>query len=136
MNTSTPPIDLRNPYVRAIAFGRMAGVLGLQIIIVAVGWQLYELTNSAWSLGIVGIIELVPVLLLMVPAGNLADRMARRNMAIYAQIVMFAAAVGLMAIAARQNHGLGHLRAAHALRIKVLFMRELEARLFGRLVGQ
>ncbi len=100
MNTSTPPIDLRNPYVRAIAFGRMAGVLGLQIIIVAVGWQLYELTNSAWSLGIVGIIELVPVLLLMVPAGNLADRMARRNMAIYAQIVMFAAAVGLMVAAA------------------------------------
>ena len=96
MTSSPITTDIRNPYVRAIALGRMAGVLGLQIIIVAVGWQLYEITNSAWSLGIVGIIELVPVLLLMVPAGNLADRMARRNMAVAAQGVMFVAAVGLM----------------------------------------
>jgi MFS family permease len=99
MSVAEPPIDLRNPYVRAIALGRVAGVLGLQIIIVAVGWQLYELTGSPWSLGIVGLIELIPVLLLMVPAGNLADRMARRNMAIYAQIIMFVAAIGLMVAA-------------------------------------
>ena len=44
----------------------------------------------------VGAVELVPVLLLMIPAGNLADRMARRNLAIYAQMVMFCAALGLM----------------------------------------
>jgi len=99
MTSAVPPIDIRNPYVRAIALGRMAGVLGLQIIIVAVGWQLYEITNSAWSLGIIGIVELGPVLLLMVPAGNLADRMARRNMAMAAQGVMFVAAVGLMVAA-------------------------------------
>lgn len=95
MTDSISTTDIRNPYVRAIAFGRMAGVLGLQIIIVAVGWQLYELTGSAWSLGFVGAVELVPVLLLMVPAGNLADRMVRRNMAMYAQGLMFVAAVGL-----------------------------------------
>jgi len=94
---SEPLIDLRNPHVRAIALGRMAGVLGLQIIIVAVGWQLYELTGSALALGVIGLVELGPVLLLMIPAGNLADRMARRTMAVGAQLVMACAALGLMA---------------------------------------
>jgi MFS family permease len=92
-----PLIDIRDPYVRAIALGRAAGVLGLQIIVVAVGWQLYELTGSAWALGFIGLIELGPVLLLMIPAGNLADRMARRTMAVYAQLIMAFAALGLMA---------------------------------------
>jgi len=89
-------INLSNPYVRAMTLGRMAGTLGLQIIVVSVGWQLYEITGSAWSLGFVGAVELVPVLLLMIPAGNLADRMARRTLAIFAISVMFVAALGLM----------------------------------------
>jgi MFS family permease len=89
-------IDLRNPFVRAIALGRMAGILGLQIIIVAVGWELYERTGSALALGFVGAVELIPVLLLLVPAGNLADRMARRNLAIIAQLLMACAASGLL----------------------------------------
>ncbi len=88
-------IDLSNPYVRAMALGRMAGTLGLQIIVVAVGWQLYELTGSAWALGFVGAVELIPVLFLMIPAGNMADRMARRSLAIFSICVMLAAAVGL-----------------------------------------
>ncbi|MDX2143450.1 MAG: MFS transporter [Rhodospirillaceae bacterium] len=96
VTADNPPIDLRNPFVRAMALGRMAGILGLQIIIVAVGWELYERTGSAWALGFVGAVELAPVLLLLVPAGNLADRMARRNLAIIAQLVLALAATGLL----------------------------------------
>ena len=89
---------IRNPFVRALALARISGVLGTQIINVAVGWELYERTNSAWSLGLVGLFELTPVLFFMVPAGNAADRFARRNIAAVAMVVTFLAAAGLMAV--------------------------------------
>ncbi len=97
------PVDafsaIRNPVVRAIALARVSGVIGTQIINVAVGWQLYERTGSALSLGLVGLFELAPVLFLMIPAGNAADRFARRNIAMAAQSVAAIAAFGLTAVA-------------------------------------
>jgi len=89
---------LRNPHVRALALARIAGVIGSQIVNVAVGWQLYEMTGSALSLGLVGLFELAPVLFLMIPAGNVADRYARRNIAMMAMTVSSLAAFGLMAV--------------------------------------
>ena len=98
----TTPVDafaaIRHPFVRALALGRMSGVIGTQIINVAVGWQLYERTGSALSLGLVGLFELTPVLFLMIPAGNAADRFARRNIAMMAQSVAGIGALGLMAV--------------------------------------
>ena len=44
------------------------------MINVAVGWLLYERTGNAWALGLVGAVELAPILFLMVAAGNAADR--------------------------------------------------------------
>ena len=44
------------------------------MINVAVGWLLYERTGTAWALGLVGAVELAPILFLMVAAGNAADR--------------------------------------------------------------
>ncbi len=65
------------------------------MINVAVGWQLYERTGDPWSLGLVGVAELTPVLLLMVVAGNAADRYPRRNIGIFAHAVLTLAAAGL-----------------------------------------
>jgi len=84
---------LRNPHVRRLAAARFCGVTGAQILNVAVGWQLYERTGSAWSLGLVGVFELVPVLLFTIPAGNAADRYPRRTIAILAQAAFVAAAL-------------------------------------------
>ncbi len=89
---------VRHPLVRAIALARVSGVIGTQIINVAVGWELYERTGSALSLGLVGLFELTPVLFFMIPAGNAADRYARRNIAMVAQSVACLAALGLMMI--------------------------------------
>ncbi len=91
------PFSAQTPGVGAFALGRTAAVLGAQILSVTVGWQLYERTGSAWSLGLVGAFELAPVLLLMVPAGNAVDRFARRNVAIAAQALFALAALGLAA---------------------------------------
>lgn len=65
------------------------------MINVAVGWLLYERTGDAWALGLVGVAELTPVLLLMVVAGNTADRYPRRNIGIFAHTVLTGAASGL-----------------------------------------
>src|SRR5688572_13476420 len=48
------------------------------MLLVALGWQMYELTASAWDLGMVGLLQFVPTLLFTIPSGQLADRVDRR----------------------------------------------------------
>jgi MFS family permease len=86
---------LRNPYVRTFALGRIASSMGTQIISVTVGWELYERTNDPWMLGLVGLFEIMPVVVLMLPAGNAADRFARRNVGLIAYGLLVLAAFGL-----------------------------------------
>jgi MFS family permease len=50
-----------------------------QIAAVAVGWQIYALTHSAFDLGLAGLIQFLPSALLMLPAGHAADRYARNR---------------------------------------------------------
>jgi MFS family permease len=90
---------LRYPFVRAFALARFLSLSGQTILSVAVGWQLYERTGSAWALGLVGAVELTPVLLLMVVAGNVADRYPRRNVAMFAHAILATASAGLAAVA-------------------------------------
>jgi MFS family permease len=87
------------PFVRAFAVGRFAAVAGYQIISVAVGWQLYERTGQALALGLVGLFEVAPVLLLMVAAGSAADRLPRRTVGMAAHGVLALAAAGLAFVA-------------------------------------
>lgn len=86
---------LRVPYVAPVALGRCSAAMSQQIINVAVGWQLYERTGSALSLGLVGLFELAPVVALTLVAGNAADRHSRRNIAVLAQGLLASAALGL-----------------------------------------
>jgi MFS family permease len=93
---------LRNPYVRAFAIGKIASSMGAQIISVAIGWELYERTGDPWALGLVGLFEILPVLFLMLPAGNIADRFVRRNVAMGAYSALAFAGVGLTYISYTQ----------------------------------
>ncbi|WP_295957108.1 MFS transporter [Rhodoferax sp.] len=56
---------------------RVFGTLGSQILMLAVGWQMYDLTASAWDLGLVGLLQFLPALLLSLVAGHVADRVHR-----------------------------------------------------------
>ncbi|MCX7277893.1 MAG: MFS transporter [Burkholderiales bacterium] len=56
---------------------RIFGTLGTQILMLAVGWQMYDLTGSAWDLGLVGLLQFLPALLLTLIAGHVADRVHR-----------------------------------------------------------
>jgi MFS family permease len=54
---------------------------------VAVGWQVYALTQSPLALGIVGLVEFVPMFLLALPAGELADRFDPRRLIMLASLL-------------------------------------------------
>ena len=53
---------------------RVAGTMANQMMMLAVGWQMYALTGSAWDLGLVGLFQFVPSLLLALAASHFIDR--------------------------------------------------------------
>jgi len=57
---------------------RLVGTTAAQMLLVALAWQMYELTSSAWDLGLVGLMQFLPALLLTIPAGQIVDRVDRR----------------------------------------------------------
>jgi predicted MFS family arabinose efflux permease len=73
----------------------MFGVLGWQMLQIALGWELYERTHSALALGLVGLVTAIPVVLLALPAGHLADRMDRKKIVVGAQIVFITMSLSL-----------------------------------------
>lgn len=74
--------------------------LGLQIQVVAVGWQMYELTGSALNLGLVGLVQFAPSALLIFVTGALVDRVARKPILITARVIETLAALALAAASA------------------------------------
>ena len=77
---------------------RLAGMMANQMLMVAVGWQMYDLTGSAWDLGLVGLFQFVPALLLTLPAGHAADRLRRNR--IFAACMLLQALATLLLLAA------------------------------------
>ncbi|MDB5409178.1 MAG: major Facilitator Superfamily protein [Rhodospirillales bacterium] len=66
---------------RPLAFyclGRLTTSLAAQMQAVAVGWQVYELTDSAFDLGLVGLVQFLPFVILALLVGSVADRFDRR----------------------------------------------------------
>ncbi len=58
-------------------FARLCGTTASQMLMVALGWQMYDLTSSAWDLGLVGLYQFAPALILSLPSGHVADRVHR-----------------------------------------------------------
>src|SRR5437016_339999 len=66
-----------------------------QIAAVAIGWQIYELTGSAFQLGMVGLVQFLPTALLVFVAGHAADRFERRRVVQLCQLAEAATALFL-----------------------------------------
>ena len=73
----------------------MLGVVGWQMLQVALGWELYERTHSALALGLVGLVTAIPVVLLALPAGHLADKMDRKKIVVVAQAIFILMSLSL-----------------------------------------
>ena len=64
----------------------------------ALGWELYERTHSALALGLVGLATALPVVILALPAGHLADTVERKRILIWAQVAFIVTGLGLAAV--------------------------------------
>jgi MFS family permease len=60
-------------------FARLTATLAVQIISVAVGWQVYTITRDPWDLGLIGLVQFLPALLLVLVTGAVADKVNRRS---------------------------------------------------------
>lgn len=77
---------------------RFLGTFAVQIISVAVGWQMYDETGNAFYLGLIGLFQFLPALLLTLVTGTIADRYNRRMIASICFAVATACAACLLAI--------------------------------------
>jgi len=83
-------------------FARLAGTAANQMLMVAIGWQMYDLTASAWDLGLVGLMQFMPSLLLVLVAGHVLDRYHRARI-LAACMALQAAVAAALALAAWQG---------------------------------
>lgn len=77
---------------------RFLGTFSTQIISVGVGWQVYDLTRDPFDLGLVGVIQFAPALLLVLVTGVVADRFGRRLIMGLSALVEAACAAALLAL--------------------------------------
>ena len=86
----------RHPAFVAFWFARIASGFGFQMLSVAVGWQIYAITGRALDLGLIGLAQFIPSVLLALPAGHVADQFERRRIVLLGQVVE-CAAIALLA---------------------------------------
>ena len=70
---------LRNRNLSLYLSSRVLGTLAVQMQSVAVGWQVYQMTHSLFALGLIGLAQFAPFLILILWAGHIADTHNRRN---------------------------------------------------------
>jgi MFS family permease len=69
---------LRHPMVRRLLISELAATMSFGVLTAALGWQAYARTGDPLVLGLIGLFEFIPALILAIPAGQLADRVDRR----------------------------------------------------------
>jgi len=91
-DTSSTDTSLRRqPAFVAFWLARIASGFGFQMLSVAVGWQIYAITGRAFHLGLIGLVQFVPSVLLALPAGHVADQFERRRIVLLGQLVEWVA---------------------------------------------
>ncbi len=83
---------------RRYILGWFFAMVGTQIQSIAIGWEIYQRTGLALSLGLVGLAQALPTIVLALPAGYLADRFDRRRVVTFSLIGMTLTSLGLAAL--------------------------------------
>ena len=84
-------------------WARFLSASGLQIVSVAVGWQMWKVTGNAWLLGLIGLVQFLPALLLVLVTGLTADKLGRRRVMGSAITLMMISTVGILGLAVTNN---------------------------------
>ena len=103
--TDQPVAPKRDPYAvlrirdfRLLIIGRLLSSLGAEMLTFAIAWELWLRTHSAFALGMVGLVQVAPVIVLSLPGGHVADQYNRRRILVVAQVVVVACAIALAAL--------------------------------------
>jgi MFS family permease len=100
------PLPLQQRDFTLIWGANLANGFGSQMVAVAVGWQVYAIHRSALDLGLIGLAEFVPLLVLALPAGHLSDRFPRRLVFVVAMSVEMVVISGLLVVSLAGAHQL------------------------------
>lgn len=95
---------LRNRDFLLFEVNGVFGNLAAEILTVAVTWMIYDRTGDAFLLGLTGIMQFAPVLLLVLVTGSVADRYSRRNILIGCIGIEFVAILGIALVAESGDH--------------------------------
>jgi MFS family permease len=95
--------------------GRWFVVLALEMQTVAIGWQVYAITGKPLALGLVGLFQFLPSLLLFLPAGHAADVFPRRTLIALCYVGLTICSLLLLAISFRDPHSVGAIYIVAAL---------------------
>ena len=95
--TSATPL-LRNLNFWLFVVNRSSNVIGIHSLTVAVGWYVYKLTGDPLDLGLIGLAQFAPALVLFLFAGMAADRFDRRRIMVACNIVHGLAVALLIAL--------------------------------------
>ena len=98
-----PYLALRYGPYRALLFGGLIALVGHQMLNVAIGWELYERTGQAISLGLVGLVQVIPVFLFSLIGGHTADRFNRKSIIIWTQVIRALSSLALVWISYTQG---------------------------------
>jgi len=105
LNTKDAYASLRIKDYRKFVTARFLLTFAIQMQSVIVGWQIYELTHDALSLGLIGMAEAIPFLCIALFAGHVADKVNRKNIILSSTLVYFICAI-LLFLAATHLHSL------------------------------
>src|SRR3954468_10816436 len=103
-----PYAALRYPNYWLYSLGWVFSVVGQQVQSVAIGWEILHRFNmdasrSSLALGLLGGVQAIPVMLLSIPAGHLADRFDRRRIVMFSTLFAAACSFGLAFVS--HHHG-------------------------------
>jgi MFS family permease len=97
--THDPYAVFRLASFRWFVVSLLAMVMAAQVQLVVVGWEIYQLTGDALSLGLLGLSEVVPYLAVALYAGHVVDRSDRKKVSLASLVVLFGAALALFVMA-------------------------------------
>jgi MFS family permease len=93
----------RSPPFRRYFCGQVASLLGSQFTVVALRFQVYELTGKTYMVGLLGLVQLVPLLISAIGLGQLADVLDRRRILLTTQLCLLCISA-LLAVNAHLRH--------------------------------
>lgn len=109
--------------LRVYLASRFCSGAGLTLLRATVAWQVYEISGSPLQLGLLGLVQLVPTVLVSLPAGAIADSYDRRRVVMLAQLAALAGSALLCALTAQ---GLVTLGAIYAVLFGIALASSLE----------